>query len=423
MAAVLATPIARPPLGSLRALDRLNFFVAGLQSAFGPFVALYLADNGWEPAGIGFALTAGGVAGLLTQVPAGEVLDIVKSKRAIVAAAGIGVASAALVLGLWPNLSAVLAASIMQGASGAILGLGIAAITMGLVEHKAVGERFGRNQRFAAIGGLGAAGAMGLIGDYLSTRDIFFAAAAFDIPILLTIAALRSADIHYGRCCGAPDCDSTNPVRVRRVALFRNWRLVVFASSIFFFQLANASLLPLTGEALARFEGRKSALVLAALIVFPEILVALLAPWVGRTANSWGRRPLLLLGLGIVPIRALVFATTGDPILLVAVQALDGITGATVGVLTSLVIADITSGSGRFNLAQGVIGTLSGIGASFSTSISGITVEKLGETAGFLGVAALALTSVTILWAFMPETKPPVADTPSAPPPNKEYGC
>ena len=85
MANVLAAPIALPPLDSLRALDRLNFFLAALQSGFGPFVAIHLADRGWEPADIGLVLTGGGVAGLLMQVPAGELLDLVPSKRALVA--------------------------------------------------------------------------------------------------------------------------------------------------------------------------------------------------------------------------------------------------------------------------------------------------------------------------------------------------
>jgi MFS family permease len=414
VAKILTTPIALPPLDSLRALDRLNFFLAALQSGFGPFVAIHLADRGWEPANIGFVLTAAGVAGLLTQVPAGELLDLVQSKRALVGAASGLVALAALILGLWPNFSAVLAASIIQGLTGGILGLGVAAITMGLVEHKAVAERFGRNQRFASMGGLAAAGIMGVIGYFHSTEDIFFASAAFEVPVLLTLAAIRAGDIHYGRSCGAPDHHLKHPPRVSRADLFKDRRVLVFASSLFLFQLANASLLPLAGETLAQVEGRDSSLILSALIVFPQILVALLAPWAGRTANSWGRRPLLLLGLGVVPIRSLVFATTTDPVVLVAVQALDGITGATLGVLTSLVIADVTSGSGRFNLAQGVIGTLSGIGASLSTSISGFAVEKFGHTAGFLGVATVALTAVAILWAFMPETKPPQAPQPLA---------
>jgi len=405
---VLTAPVALPHVDSRRALDWLNFFLAALQSGFGPFVAIHLADRGWEPASIGFVLTVGGVAGLLAQVPAGELLDWVQAKRAFVAGASVVVAGAALILGLWPNFPAALAASIMQGAVGGILGLGVAAITMGLVEPKAVAERFGRNQRFAAIGGLAAAGLMGAIGDLLSTEDIFFASAAFAAPLLLTLAAMRGADIHYGRSCGAPDHHSTRPARIRRGALFRDRRLIVFASSLFLFQLANASLLPLAGETLARGGGRHAALVLSVLIVVPQILVAILAPWAGRSANHWGRRPLLLLGPGVVPIRSLVFAITGNPVLLVAVQALDGITGAMLGVLTALVVADVTRGSGRFNLAQGVIGTLSGIGASLSTSISGFAVERFGQTAGFLGVAAVALTAFAVFWAFMPETRPPL---------------
>lgn len=415
MAKVLTTPIAVPPLDSLRALDWLNFFMAALQSGFGPFVAIHLADRGWDPASIGFVLTAAGVAGLLTQVPAGELLDLVQSKRALLGAGSVAVALAALILGLWPNFPAVLGASITQGATGGILGLGVAAITMGLVQHQALAERFGRNQRFASMGALAAAGLMGLIGYFLSTQDIFLATAALDFPVLLALIAIRAADIHYGRSCGAPDHHSTRPPRVRRSALFRDRRVLVFASSLFLFQLANASLLPLAGERLALVEGRQSSLVLSALIVVPQIVVALLAAWVGRTADNWGRRPLLLLGLGVVPIRSLAFATTTDPVLLVAVQALDGITGATLGVLTSLVIADVTNGSGRFNLAQGLISTLSGIGASLSTSISGFAVEKFGHTAAFLGVAAVALASVAILWAFMPETKLPVQQQQSLP--------
>ena len=414
MAKVLTAPIALPPFNSLRALDRLNFFLAALQSGFGPFVAIHLADRGWEPANIGFVLTAGGVAGLLMQVPAGELLDIVQSKRALVAAASVVVALAALILGLWPNFAAVLAASLMQGMTGGILGLGVTAITLGLVEHRAIAERLGRNQRFASLGGLAAAAIMGFIGDFLSTQGIFFASAAFAVPVLLALLAIRTVDIHYGRSCGAPDHHAKRPPRIRRTALFRDRSLLVFAISLFLFQLANASLLPLLGETLARASGRHSTLLLSALIVFPQIFVALIAPVVGRTANSWGRRPLLLLGLGMVPIRSLAFATTADPILLVAVQALDGITGATLGVLTSLVIADITKGSGRFNLAQGAVGTLAGIGAALSTSISGFAVEKFGQTAGFLGVAALALASVAILWTFMPETKPPQGPQPLA---------
>jgi MFS family permease len=406
MATVLTVHDASPRLDSLRALDRLNFFLAAMQAGFGPFVAIHLADQGWAPESIGFVLSAGGVAGLLAQVPTGELLDVVQSKRILVGVGTVAVALGALILALWPYFPAVLAASIIQGSTGGVLGLGVAAITLGLVGHKAAAERFGRNQRFSSIGSLFAAALMGVIGYFLPTRDIFFAAAILSLPVLLALIAIHAADIHFGRSCGAPDHHATRPSRVRRKSLFRDRRVLVFAGCLFLFQLANASILPLAGETLAHAEGRRSSLVLSALIIAPQIIVALLAPWAGRTANSWGRRPLLLLGLGVVPIRALFFGTVTDPALLVAVQALDGITGATLGVLTALVVADITNGTGRFNLLQGLIGTLSGIGASLSTSLSGFAVQKFGHTAGFLGVAAVALAAVALLLLLMPETKP-----------------
>jgi MFS family permease len=130
-------------------------------------------------------------------------------------------------------------------------------------------------------------------------------------------------------------------------------RLVIFATSLFLFQLANASVLPLAGEALVRMSETDSSLVISALIIVPQIIVALMAPSVGRQAQVWGRRPLLLIGFAALPIRALGFALISDPLVLLAVQALDGISATVLGVLTALVIADLTGGTGRFKLSAG----------------------------------------------------------------------
>ncbi len=400
-------PSAPPARESLHALDWLNFFLAALMTGFGPFVALYLADRGWTPANIGLALTASGLAGLLTQVPAGELLDKTQMKRTLVGIGTAAVTLVALVFALWPGLAAVFAASMLQGTTGGILGPGVSAISLGLVHQDMLAERLGRNQRFASIGGLAAAALMGVIGYALSTRYIFLATAALEVPVLMALARVRAADIHFGRSCGAPDHNDTHPQRVSRALLFKDRRLLTFGMCLFLFQLANASLLPLVGETIAHTDGRRSSVIISAMIVVPQIIVAVLAPEVGRTAKSWGRRPLLLIAFGIVPVRSLLFAVIDKPAFLVAVQALDGVTGATLGVLTALITADLTKGTGRFNLAQGLIGTLSGIGASLSTSLSGLVVGRWGHPAGFLGVSAVAFLAVAILWLFMPETKPP----------------
>jgi MFS family permease len=372
----------------------------------GPFLASSLSARDWAPANIGFVLTVSGFAGLLTQVPAGELIDMAKSKRTLIGAGTAAVTLALLIFGLRSDFPSIFTASVLQGTSGSILGPAVAAISLGLVGNDALAERLGRNQRFASIGGLTAASLMGVIGYLTSLSDIFLVTAALAVPVLLALTRIRATDIHFARSCGAPDDHSMQPQKVGRGVLFKDRRLLAFAACLLLFQIANASMLPLIGERLVHAEGRWSSLVVSALIVGPQIIVALLAPWVGRTANSWGRRPLLLIGLGVLPIRSTFFALTTDPALLVVVQLLDGLTGAVLGVLTALVIADLTKGTGRFNLAQGLVGTLSGIGAALSTSISGLIVERVGHMAGFLGVTIVGLIAVAILWVFVPETRP-----------------
>ena len=402
-----AIPAGMPPSReSLRALGWLNFLLAALLMGFGPFLGLHLADQGWTPQNVGFVLTVSGLAGLITQVPAGELMDMVKSKRVLVGTAAAGIALGTLGLGLRPDFPSVFAAAIVQGIAGSVIGPGIAAISLGLVGHEALAGQLGRNQRFASLGALAAAAMMGAVGYLFSSRDIFLVTAALGLPVLLALGRIRASDIHFARACSAADLHPTYPRRVRRAALLRDHRLLTFAVCLFLFQLANASLLPLLGQILARSEGHLSSLVLSGFVVVPQIIVALLAPWVGRQATTWGRRPLLLLGLAVLPIRSFFFALTPDPAPLVLVQVLDGLSGATLGVLTALVIADITQGTGRFNLAQGLVGTVSGIGAALSTSLSGLIVSRYGAMAGFLSITAVGLLAVAILWLFMPETKP-----------------
>ena len=172
------------------------------------------------------------------------------------------------------------------------------------------------------------------------------------------------------------------------------------------FQLANASMLPLAGESLVYRGAPFSSLIVSALIIVPQVIVAVMAPWAGRRAKTWGRRPLLLVGFAALPIRALLFAWTTNPTILIAAQVLDGVSGTMLGVLTGLVVADLTKGTGRFNLAQGFVGTISGVGASLSTTLSSQIAGSLGRAAGFLGISVVALAALLMLWSLMPETNP-----------------
>jgi MFS family permease len=396
-----------PSRTSLHGLDAVNLFLAGALSGFGPYVAVFLAEQKWTQQNIGFVLTAAGFAGLLSQLPGGALLDAIRSKRFAVALGAAMVAAGALIIAIWPTFPLVLAALVLQGITGGFMGLAIAAISLGLVGHAALAERLGRNQRFASTGGVVAAGLMGLIAYFLSYRAIFFAAAALVLPVLAALGRIQPSDIHFGRASCLPDHQGPSaPPRVQLRSLWKNSGLLTFAGCVFLFQMANASMLPLAGEALAYSKDAFSSLIVSALIMVPQVIVAIMAPWAGRRANTWGRRPLLLVGFAALPIRALVFAWTTNPTILIAAQILDGVSGTMLGVLTALIVADLTMGTGRFNLAQGFVGTMSGIGASLSTTLSGLVAGSLGRAPGFLGIAAIALAAVLLLWLRMPETNP-----------------
>ena len=407
-----ATADFSPATASLHGLDWVNFFLAGSLAAFGPYVAVYLADQKWTQEKIGLVLSASSLAGLLSQVPGGELLDVARSKRVILALGVLVVALSAIIIEFRPKFSLVLIGLTLQGITGGILGPAVAAISLGLVGHSALHDRLGRNQRFAATGSLAAAGLMGVIGYVSSYRAIFLLVVVLTLPVFIALARIHATDIHFGRSCGAPDHHKHDlPARAGRVSLWKSPGLLVLASCLFLFQLSNASMLPLAGEFLIYQGESRSSLIVSALIILPQIVVAAAAPWVGRQANNWGRRPLLLIGLSALPIRALLFALFPEPHALLAFQLLDGVSGAVVGVLTALVVADLTNGTGRFNLAQGLVGTASGVGSSLSTSLFGVIAASLGRTIVFLSIAMSALLAALILWLWMPETRPATKPT------------
>ena len=176
-------------------LDLLNFFIAGEQTGFGPFVAVYLTARQWTQVEIGFALSLGTITAMVSQVPAGVLVDALRGKRVAVAAGILAVGSSALLLAAWPALLPVLTAQVLHGFASCVLTPGIAAVSLELVGHAALGERIGRNARFAALGNGLAAGAMGLLGSYVSGQSVF----------LLTAVTLRAGpgDVAVHRCQAA----------------------------------------------------------------------------------------------------------------------------------------------------------------------------------------------------------------------------
>jgi MFS family permease len=150
-------------------------------------------------------------------------------------------------------------------------------------------------------------------------------------------------------------------------------------------------------------------MLIAACIIVPQVMVVFLSPLAGSLAQRWGRRPLLLIGFAALPLKGLCFGLIRDPDLFVAAQCLDGVSAAIIGVLVPLVAADATRLTGRFALAQGLIGTGMGLGASISTLLAGYLADKLGSATAFFGLAGVGAIAFVIIVATMPETRPLVA--------------
>jgi MFS family permease len=394
-----------PSLRSRRGLDWFTFFVADIQTGFGPFLSVYLTTQRWTQVDIGLILSIGSIAGLLGQVPGGRVVDAARSKRRAAALAVIGVGISALLIATVPLFGIILAAKLLHVGASAVLGPAIAAITLGLVGHAAIGARLGRNARFAAIGNCIAAGVMGVIGEFVSAQAVFYVTALLAIPTLLALSRIREAEVDSIRAGGGIAASDSN--RASSVAeLLRKQALLVVMSGVLLFHFANAAMLPLVGSAMAMRSSHGATALVAASIVVPQLIVALIAPRIGLLAQSLGRRPVFLAVFAALAARGALLASTSDPYLIVVVQMLDGIAAAGMGIIVPLILADVTRGTGRFNLAQGIVGTAAGVGATASTTAAGYLADGFGMGTAFLGLAAIAAAGFLLLLAALPETRP-----------------
>ena len=390
---------------SLCGLDWFAFFVADIQTGWGPFVATYLTSVAWTQLDVGLILTIGTITGLALQIPAGALVDRMPAKALLAALAVASISASALLLALWPIFSVVVAAKVLHAIASSLLGPTLVAMSLGLVGHAFFSIRLGRNVRFLSFGNAIAAGVAGGIAYYFSNQAIFFLTAALGIPTLIALAQISASEIDLELARGGIPKSGVGTWFDAISGLVRNRVFLSFAATIMLFQLANAAMLPILAGILTKRAPETAALVLAICILVPQFVVVAIAPRVGLKAQRWGRRPLLLLSFVALAVRAAIFAVTSDPYLLIATQLLDGISAATLGVLVPLIIADVTRGSGHFNFAQGMIGAAVGVGASFSTTLAGFIADTSGAAITFLLLACVGVMGLVFVFALVPETR------------------
>jgi MFS family permease len=413
---------------SLAALSWLNFLAALMQAGFGAFLVAYLTQQDWTRTSIGFALGAAMVANMASQVPGGMLVDWIESKRRAAAGAVLAIMTASMLIAWAPLPGPVYLAVALHGTANSVLVPAIAALTLALSRQEKLGERFGHNVRFTAVGAALAASIMGTIGAGLSYRAIYCLAALCALPGLAAIFCIRVADLNTAHL-RASHAAALHPrhrsQRQRTLSeVFRDPALLVFAALGVVFQLGNTGMLPLAAGAITRgFHGlpdpmlsdlspllphlavRIPVLVVSAWIVAPQLLAAWLSPRLGQQAQLRNRRHMLLLAASMEALRAVLFAVTSNPAMMIVFQLLDGIATAILAIMVPLVVADITHRGGRFNLAIGIIGLASGIGGALSMGFGGMLADRIGETGTFLAFGGIGVAACLLVVLFMPDTR------------------
>ncbi|ATQ70271.1 MULTISPECIES: MFS transporter [Methylosinus] len=392
---------------SERGLDVVNFLLADVQGGVGPFLAIYLwSSRHWDATQIGVVMTIAGVSTVLAKTPAGALVDRTSHKRGLVAAACLLVAVGASALALFPGFWPAAAAQAMVGACDAAFPPAIAAISLGVVGRALFAGRVGRNEVFNHLGNVVAAVLAGLAGWLIAPVAALWLVALFASVSALALRMIDPREIDdrvaRGLDDGAGESKRRSPNGLRIILESRP--LLIFTAAITLFHFANAAMLPLVGERLSVGEDQKGSMFMAACIVVAQIVMIPMAALAGAKAGTWGRKPLLLAAFAALPLRGALYTLTDDPAFLIAVQMLDGVGAGLFGALFFIVVADLTEGSGHYNLALGAVGATWGAGAALSNAVAGVVVDRAGFDAAFLFLAGIATLAFLLLWLAMPET-------------------
>jgi MFS family permease len=389
-------------------LDAINFLLADVRGALGPYLNVFLVtQRHWSQTEVGLVTTLGGLLGLATQTPIGGMIDATRAKRGVIVLALAVLAIGAVTIFATPTFWPVTVANGLMAVVGDVFGPAVAALTLGLYARNQLARRMGRNAAYDHAGNVAIAVLAGAVGYAFSQRAVFLLVPVFALLAGIAVLSIpaKAIDLNRARDLDQEPAGAGSPAKAAGYTiLFKSRPLIIFGVCAMLFHFANAALLPLVGQKLAAAFPKEATAMISACIVAAQLVMLPIALLVGRTADSWGRKTLFLVGFAILPIRAVLYTLSDNSFWLIGVQVLDGVGAGIFGALTPLVIADIMRGTGRYNLAQGAIATMQGIGASLSGLAAGEIVDHFGYSPTFLILGGAALVALVVFATQMPET-------------------
>lgn len=385
-------------------LDAINFLLADVRGALGPYLNVYLVtQQHWSQTSVGFVSLLSGILGLVAQTPIGAGIDRTDAKREAIAIALLFLALGAGIIFFSPTYFPVLIATSVMAVVGDVFGPAVAALTLGLYPRSQLARRMGRNSAFDHAGNVVIALAAGAVGYYLGQKAVFLLVPVFAILSVAAVLMVPAQAIDQKRARGLDEADSQ--ARSQGKTFIPGRELLIFSFCCMLFHFANAPLLPLVGQKLAIMQPKLATAMMSSCIIAAQLVMLPIAVFVGNNADRWGRKPIFLVGFLILPIRALLYPVSDNPAWLIGIQLLDGVGAGILGALVPLVIADIMRGTPHYNVAQGFVATVQGIGASVSGLVSGWLVDHYGYNVAFFGLSLSAAVALVVYFLALPETK------------------
>ncbi|TGD79624.1 MFS transporter [Hymenobacter wooponensis] len=404
---------------SLRGLDWVNLLMADVKDGVGVYLSVYLLTvRNWQPDEIGLVIAVPGLVGILVQAPAGALIDRTRHKRLLLMAASVVIAVCCLVVVLSAKFYPIFLSQAVVGLTQSVYAPCVAAITLGMVGHALLDKRIGRNESFNHLGNMLAAIIAGLIGRFISYEGIFYFSIFQCVALIVGVLIIQEKDIDHEVARGAgTTTQAPNTAGIK--SLFTNRSILVFTIAMALFHLANGAMLPLVGQKMGLLDKENSSLYLSAAIIIAQGVMVFVASFAGRNAEN-GRKKIMFVAFLLLPVRALLFAFIANPYMLTAIQLLDGLGAGIFGVVSILMIADLSKGTGRFNLLQGVVYSAIGLAAALSSILAGYIVKHFGYATGFVSLAGIAVLGLLFYWFSVPETKDITTEKPLLAPANTD---
>jgi MFS family permease len=364
-----------------------------------------LTEAHWGPAQIGAVLTASGLIGILCHAPIGAFIDATHHKRALLVASVALLAACAITIAQWPIGPVVFAADATMAALGGVFAPAMGALSLGLFPRSQFAGRLARNTVFDRAGNIFIAALIGFVGWIISQRAIFYLLPLLALLAAAAVLAIPASAIDDRKARGFALRGEANHPEGWWDFFTKHPPLMILAGMLATFHLANAAMLPLIGQKLAlAHPGDETVLVSACILVSLGATIPV-ALWMERRTNVLGRRPLLIVACSALCLKGMACAVFDSAPLLIAVQALDGMSSGILDILVPLLLADIVKGSGRYNVSRGLLGTIQGIGGSLSNLLGGLLVALVGYSLTFGALAGFAGVALGIVVFGIAETR------------------